>query len=195
MRVALSYLASALCLTLSLAPANRASADAVALKLDTAHSRLGFTASTLLFDVPGSFSEYVVKLDGTPSDPEHAKLEVRVKAASIQTGIQKRDEHLRSADFFDVQRYPELVFKSTRVVKKGDGQLELSGALTMHGKEKSVVLPLRVVRGKNGAGVDSTAYRGALELNLKDFGIGADSVAAKISLDDKVKVEVLLVVL
>jgi polyisoprenoid-binding protein YceI len=182
-------------LFLALAVAGHAAADAAPLKLDTAHSRLGFTAATLLFDVPGSFGEYTVKLDGTIQDPEHAKVELRAKVASIQTGIQKRDEHLRSADFFDAQKYPELVFTSSKVVKKGDSQLELTGALAMHGKTKTVTIPLRVVRGKNGAGVDSTAYRGALSLSLKDFGIGAESVAAKISLDDQVKVEVLLVVL
>lgn len=189
-------LAPALALTLSLGGlVGSALAEAMPLKLDTAHSRVGFTASTLLFDVPGTFSDYSVKLDGTQADPEHGKVEVHVKTASIQTGIGKRDEHLRSADFFDVQRYPELVFKSTKVVKKGDGALELTGVLSMHGKDKTVMLPLRVVRGKNGAGVDSTAYRGTIMLSLKEFGIGAESVAAKISLDDQVKVDVLLVVL
>lgn len=189
-------LASALALTLTLGGlVGTALAEAAPLKLDTTHSRLGFTASTILFDVPGSFTDYTVTLDGTQDDPTKAKVEVHAKVASIQTGIAKRDEHLRSADFFDAQRYPELVFKSTKVVKKGADKLELTGTLMMHGKEKTVTLPLRVVRGKNGAGVDSTAYRGALELSLKDFGIGAESVAAKISLDDKVKVEVLLVVL
>jgi len=189
-------LAPALALALTLGGlVGSALAEAMPLKLDTAHSRVGFTASTLLFDVPGTFSDYSVKLDGTQADPEHAKVEVHVKTASIQTGIGKRDEHLRSADFFDVQRYPELVFKSTKVVKKGDAALELTGVLSMHGKDKTVMLPLRVVRGKNGAGIDSTAYRGTLTLSLKEFGIGAESVAAKISLDDQVKVDVLLVVL
>jgi polyisoprenoid-binding protein YceI len=189
MRLATCALALALCL-----PA-LVRAEPAALKLDTTHSRLGFTASTLLFDVPGSFREYTVKLDGAPSDPEHAKVEVRIRAASIQTGIEKRDEHLRSPDFFDAQRFPELVFQSTKITRRGPDVLDVAGTLTIHGKTKSVVVPLKVVRGKNGAGVDSTAYRGSLNLSLKDFGIGAESVAAKISLEDAVKVDVLIVAL
>ena len=103
-------LAPALALTLTLGGLlGTALADAVPLKLDTTHSRLGFTAATLLFDVPGSFREYSVKLDGAPSDPEHAKLEVRIRTASIQTGIENFPEVLNK--LFAGENFGKLVLK------------------------------------------------------------------------------------
>ena len=162
------------------------------LKLDTVHSKVGFIAGTVLFDVDGDFKDYRVEINGNPSKPKNAKVKATINVASIDTQNTKRDNHLRSADFFDADKHPSILFESTKVQPKGN-QLVVEGNLTMHGKTKRVTIPFKVARGKNGAGVDTTTYKGKLTIDRNDFGIGTDSIAAKISLEDEVEVKLLLV--
>lgn len=162
------------------------------IALDTVHSKVGFTASTILFDVDGEFAKYAIEVDGDPSKPESVKVRAAIDVASIDTKNTKRDNHLRSADFFDAAKYPQITFTSTSVKSKGR-ELVIEGNLSMHGKTKPVTIPFKVARGKNGAGVDTTAYKGKITIDRNDFGIGTDSIAAKISLEDEVDVKLLIV--
>lgn len=111
---------------------------------------------------------------------------------SIDTQNTKRDDHLKSPDFFDIEKYPKITFASTSVKAKG-AQLSVKGNLSMHGKTKSVTVPFKVARGKNRAGVDTTTYKGKLTIDRNEFGIGTDSIAAKISLEDEVEIKLLIV--
>jgi polyisoprenoid-binding protein YceI len=165
---------------------------AAPLKLDRTHSKVGFTAETLLFDVDGEFGEYTVEVEGDPSKPTVAKVKVTIDVASIDTQNQKRDDHLKSPDFFDAKKHPTITFASTSIRKKG-AQLIVKGNLTMHGKTKPVTIPFKVAKGKNGAGVDTTTYKGKLTIDRNAFGIGTDSIAAKISLENEVELKLLLV--
>lgn len=174
--------------------ATTAHADYHPVKLDTVHSRLGFEASTLLFDVPGEFERYRVELDGSVDKPEKAKLRVVIETASIDTDNKQRDEHLRKADFFDAKRYPTITFTSRKMARSGD-TLKVTGTLDMHGVKRELTIVFKIRSGKNGAGVPSTAYKGTLVIDRTAFGIGQDSVAAKISLEDDVELELLLVTL
>ncbi len=167
-------------------------AFAAPLKLDTTHSKVGFTAETLLFDVDGQFGDYTVDVEGDKSKPATAKVKVTVNVASIDTQNQKRDDHLKSPDFFDAEKHPTITFTSTSIRPKGN-QLVVKGKLTMHGKSKPVTIPFKVARGKNGAGVDTTTYKGKVTIDRNDFGIGTDSIAAKISLEDEVELKLLVV--
>ena len=162
------------------------------LNLDTTHSKVGFTAETLLFDVDGEFQDYTVEVDGDPSKPESAKVRVAIDAGSIDTKNKKRDDHLRSPDFLDAKTHPKITFTSTNIRKRGS-QLVMNGNLTIRGKTKPVSIPLSVVSGKNGAGKDVTTYKGKLKIDRNDFGVGADSVAAKISLEDEVELKLIVV--
>jgi len=171
-----------------------AAAEFKPLKLDAVHSRVGFTASTLLFDVGGRFGKYEITIDGDQAKPTEAKLSVNIDAASIDTDNQKRDEHLTSPDFLDVKKYPKITFVSESISESAAG-LTVNGTLDLHGKKKKLSIPFKVARGKNGAGVDTVAYKGKLTIDRKDFGIGADSVAAKISLEDQVNLDLLFVTL
>lgn len=163
-----------------------------ALKLDTVHSKVGFTAATVLFDVDGEFEKFSVSIDGDPSRPKTVKVEANIEVASLNTNNAKRDNHLKSPDFFDAAKFPMIRFASTGVKMQGS-QLVVTGNLTMHGVSKLVSLPLKVAKGKNSAGVDTTTYKGKLTIDRNDYGIGTDSVAAKISLEDEVEVKLLLV--
>ncbi len=162
------------------------------LKIDPVHSRIGFTAATVLFDVHGQFKDYTVQVDGDPNQPEHAKVRVSIDAASIDTHIDTRDKHLRSPDFFEVEKYPKITFASQRIAREG-ATLNVSGSLDMHGHKKQVTIPFKVSKGKNGEGVDTTSFKGQLKIDRQEFGIGSASVTAKISLQDEVAIDLLLV--
>jgi len=187
-----SWLQRTLALSVLLALAAVAHAELRPLKIDAVHSRVGFTASTLLFDVDGHFNRYEVQLDGDSSKLASARLKVSIDATSIDTGNGKRDEHLSSADFFDVKKYPRITFVSESITQSGN-QLHVVGTLEMHGQKRKLAIPFKLVKGKNGSGVESTAVKGRLVINRSDFGIGADSVAAKISLEDDVTLDLLVV--
>ncbi|MEM7437064.1 MAG: YceI family protein [Myxococcota bacterium] len=167
-------------------------ASAAPLKLDKTHSKVGFTAETLLFDVDGQFSDYSIEVDGDPSTPAKTKVKVSINVASIDTDNDKRDGHLKSPDFFDVANHPTITFESTSIRKKGN-QLIVKGNLTMRGKTKPVTIPFKVAKGKNGAGVDTTAYKGKLTVDRTAYGVGTDSIAAKISLEDDVDLSLTIV--
>lgn len=182
---------SALLMTLGIAFI-ASTAFAAPLKLDRTHSKVGFTAETLLFDVDGEFAEYTFEVEGDPGKPETAKVTVSIDVGSINTQNQKRDDHLKSPDFFDAKAHPAITFTSTSIRKKGS-QLIVKGKLTMHGKTKPLTIPFKVAKGKNGAGMATTTYKGKLTIDRNHYEIGTDSIAAKISLEDEVDLRLIIV--
>jgi len=168
-----------------------AQAGSKSFEVDPNHSIFGFTASTLLFDVQGHFEKYKVTVSGDPDTLADAKVQVEIDAASLTTGIKNRDTHLRSDDFFDVKKFPKITFTSN-TVKKDGAKIVVDGTLDMHGVKKPMTIPFEPVIGKNGAGIMENVYKADISLNRKDFGIGTDSVGAKISLGDSVKLKLLL---
>lgn len=182
----LRSLVPVLLLALPLAAQNRV------FRVDDNHTVLGFKASTLLFDVPGRFTRYKADIQGDPASPEGAKVRIDIDAKSINTANAGRDEHLRTPDFFDVTRYPKITFTSQEVRKEGD-RLLVRGALTLHGVSRDLELSFVAAEGMNGAGAHTWSYRATLPLDRLDFGVGVDSVAAKISLKRQVELDLLLV--
>lgn len=162
------------------------------LQVDTTHTVLGFRAATLLFDVPGRFTNYHLDISGDPVTLESLKVKVDIEARSVDTGNRTRDKHLASPDFFDAARFPRITFESTQARREGDTVL-VRGTLTLHGVPQELELPFRAAQGMNGAGEATWSYRATLPLDRTAFGVGADSVAAKISLKNKVDLDLLLV--
>jgi polyisoprenoid-binding protein YceI len=162
------------------------------LELDTVHSKVGFMAGTGLFDVSGEFGEYTVEIDGDPETPESVTLKVTIAVASINTQNTKRDAHLKSPEFFDAVKYPSIVFTSTSVQPRGH-KLFVTGNLAMHGQTKEITIVFKVAKGKNGAGVDATSYKGTVMLNRSDFGIGDDSLLRKWGISNEVEAKLLIV--
>jgi polyisoprenoid-binding protein YceI len=105
--------------------------------IDTNHSTVGFSVSIMggLSKVNGKFTDFNVTLTNDESDITKSSVRVVIKAASINTGITERDNHLRTADFFDVEKYPEITFQSERIERKGK-QLIAVDTFTMHGVSK-----------------------------------------------------------
>ncbi|MBI4911670.1 MAG: YceI family protein [Acidobacteria bacterium] len=167
-------------------------AQARVFRVDRNHTVLGFRASTLLFDVPGRFDRYKVDISGDPATLEGARIRVELETRSVNTSNGARDEHLRSPDFFGASTFPRITFTSTSARREGNKVL-VRGTLDLHGVSRELELPFTAAEGVNGAGVPTWSYRAALPLDRLDFGIGAESVAAKISLKKQVDLELLLV--
>ncbi|MEX0593650.1 MAG: YceI family protein [Balneolaceae bacterium] len=122
---------------------------------DPAHSKLGFTVTHFgIADVPGHFGEYDVIITATEEDFSDAQVELTVQTESIDTRVGDRDDHLRSPDFFDVETYPTMTFKSTGIRKAAENAYDLTGNLTLNGVTKTVTVAL--------------LYRGTIENPMLD---------------------------
>jgi polyisoprenoid-binding protein YceI len=127
-------------LALAIAPA-LAFGQAATWNIDSSHSRAGFSVKHLVIsDVKGEFDKLSGKVQLDDADLSKSSVEVTIEAASISTRDEKRDAHLKSADFFDVAKFPTITFKSTKVEAGKDGALTVTGDLTMHGVTKPVTL-------------------------------------------------------
>jgi polyisoprenoid-binding protein YceI len=132
-------------------------------------SELRFHATSRLANADGRFSRFDGEVLADPADLSTARVSMKVEAASIDTGIRRRDNHLRSEDFLHVDRFPAITFQSTRVEVSGR-RLVLTGRLTLRGVTKEVAVPMDVaVTG------DQLEARGQLDINRGDYGIEYDS--------------------
>ncbi len=141
-------------------------------KIDPAHTQVEFgVRHMMLSTVRGNFSGVEGSITFDPSRTESATAEVRIDASSIDTRNGDRDQHLRSADFFDVETHPELTFRSTSVRRTGDG-LEVAGELTIRGTTRNVVLEVEELGGGTDPwGQERLGFRGETRINRKDFGL------------------------
>ncbi len=147
---------------------------ATELKVDPVHSSATFAVKHLMVStVRGQFSSVSGTVNYDPKDPAKTTANIRIDPASIDTQNEKRDGHLKSADFFDVQKCPEMTFKSTKVEPAGQKQYKVTGDLTMHCTTKPVTLEVDGLEGPvkapQGANVYAATARG--KLNRKDFGL------------------------
>jgi polyisoprenoid-binding protein YceI len=126
-------------------------------------------------------------------DITKSSVTVVIKAASINTGIKERDNHLRTANFFDMEKHPDITFQSERIEKKGQ-QLLAVGTLTMHGISKQIALPFSVTGIKNDPVTKklSTGYAARLTLNRREFGIYWEKSVPNF-LSDEVEIEINLI--
>ncbi|HEY4244640.1 MAG TPA: YceI family protein [Kofleriaceae bacterium] len=140
---------------------------------DLGHSDIGFSVRHLMVSkVRGHFKEWGGTLELDDAHIENSKVNVHIQSASVETKDGKRDDHLRSADFFDVTAFPQLTFESTKITKKGGDDLEVDGNLTIHGVTKLVKLEVELsgeVRDPWGGTRRGFSAKG--HINRKDFGL------------------------
>jgi len=141
--------------------------------IDTSHSGAHFTVRHMVVSkVRGAFERWQGTLQFDEQDPEASKVSVQIEAASINTREPKRDDHLRSADFFDVAQYPTLSFESTKVEKREGNTYRVTGDLTIHGVTNQVVLDADYLgAGKDPWGNDRVGFEASTSINRKDFGL------------------------
>ena len=141
--------------------------------IDPSHSEVGFTVRHLVIaKVRGQFSRWTGALEAPGSDFARGSLDVVIDASSIDTGVADRDTHLRSADFFDVERYPEITFKSTAVTQAATDRLRVTGALTIKGTTRDVVLDVEVLgQARDPWGNERAAFSATTSINRQEFGL------------------------
>ncbi len=153
-----------------LAMAGVAAADIY--NIDTAHSTIGFDIKHLMVGTTsGSFNDYQGTIEYDPANVAATKIDATIQAASIDTRNADRDNHLRSADFFDTANYAVITFKSTKVEASGDGYV-ITGDLTMHGVTKEISIPVSIggpVQSPFGSW--AIGISGKTKINRQDFGI------------------------
>ena len=141
-------------------------------QIDKAHSEATFQVRHLISKVRGRFSDFDGTVELDDARPEQSKVSLTIKAASIDTGVADRDQHLRSDDFFATDTHPTLTFVSTAIVPKGGNHYEVTGDLTMRGVTKSIVLPIEFLgTATDPWGNQKVAFEGEVTLNRKDYGL------------------------
>lgn len=148
-----------------------AAAEPATYKVDSSHSAVSFTIRHFVSNVPGRFKDFEGAIKHDKQKPEASSVNFTVQAASIDTANNDRDEHLRGADFFDVQKYPTLSFTSTSVKAKDANNLEVTGDMTMHGVTKRITIPVEFLGAVKGPRGEKAGFETTFTLNRKDYGI------------------------
>jgi polyisoprenoid-binding protein YceI len=161
--------------------------------IDAAHSDVTFTIRHLISKVTGRFNEFSGNFKIDLQDLDASSAEFTIKAASIDTRNEDRDKHLRSGDFFEVETYPEITFKSSKISKTGDNTYDVTGTFTMHGVSKEITLPVTYL----GEVVDpwgnlKVGFATSTTVDRKEYGIVWNKAldAGGMILGDEVEVEI-----
>jgi polyisoprenoid-binding protein YceI len=141
--------------------------------IDGVHSSIGFTVRHMVVSkVRGRFTRWNGTIAMDERDPTRAQVQISIEPASVDTGVEQRDNHLRSPDFFDVERHPTMTFRSTRIEKAGEGRYRVTGDLTMHGVTRAVTLAAEFAgSAKDPWGGVRAGFSGRGSLNRQDFGL------------------------
>jgi polyisoprenoid-binding protein YceI len=164
--------------------------------IDKSHSEATFRVRHLVSKVQGRFTDFNGTVDIDAAKPEASSVAFTIATASINTDNEGRDKHLKSPDFFDAEKFPQITFKSSKIVAAGKDKYNVTGPLTMHGVTKEVTLPVTFLGfAKDPWGGERAGFETSVTLDRKDYGIlwnktldagGAllgDDVAVSISLE------------
>ncbi|GAC1479562.1 MAG: YceI family protein [Gemmatimonadaceae bacterium] len=151
--------------------------------IDKAHSQINFVAEARFISAHGFFANWDADLQIDPAVPEASRISITIDAASINTRVDRRDNHLRSKDFFDAATYPKITFVSSKLTKRSDKLYDVAGDLTIRGTTKAVVVPTKIVFYESGRG----RVTGQFVVNRKEYGVSYDSKANPI--EDEVQVQ------
>ncbi len=162
--------------------------------LDKAHSAVDFSVKHMMIsNVRGTFKKFDVAVDFSEDSPQDGNVDVSIDASSIETQEERRDNHLRSADFFEVEKYPRITFVSNHIEPKGKDRYDVFGQLTI----KGISLPVTLDTEISGYGKDHTGHRkvginAKTEINRKDFGLNWNMAleAGGVLVGDRIKISI-----
>ena len=161
-------------------------------QFDQARSTIGFRVHQFLGTTNGRFTQFSGSIDLDSQHPEHSSVSARIQVSSIDTGIKKRDDHLRSPEFFNVAKYREITFKSRSVKQTGPQSGNIMGDLTLHGVTKPVTLRVKLVTPVSDEA--RTRWEVTTEpLKRRDFGLmfgSATETVSGISQDVAIKIDI-----
>lgn len=161
--------------------------------IDAGHSEVSFQVRHLVTQVRGNFNDYEGTINLDPANLEKSGVDFRIKAASIDTNNADRDKHLRGEDFFFVEKFPEITFKSKSVKKADKDTYNVTGTLTMRGVAKEITLPVTWLGSvKDPWGNQKAGFATEVTLNRKDYGINWNAALDNggFVLSDEVKVSI-----
>ena len=161
---------------------------------DLVHSSVGFWVRHLMVSkVHGRFNKWSGSLAIDEANPASSKVAVKIETASVDTREEKRDGHLRSADFFESDKFPTMDFTSTSVSKSGDAEYTVVGDLTIHGVTKPVTLKVESAgRTKDPWGGERAGFSATTSIHRKDFGLHYNQVleAGGVVIGDKIEIAI-----
>ena len=161
--------------------------------VDSAHSIAEFSVKHMMVStVKGRFRDVTGTVSIDEEHPERSSVTATIAAASIDTGVEMRDNHLRSGDFFEVEQYPALTFRSTSVEKVDDENWRIAGDLTIRDVTRPVVLETEYEgQIKDAFGKQRAAFTAKTQINRKDFGLNWNGPleAGGVVVSDRVKIE------
>ena len=147
--------------------------DDVRLKVESNHSTIQFYVpiSNGITRISGKFTEYSMDIAYDSINFINSKISVVINSESVNTGITGRDEHLRTADFFDVEKYPEITFESTSITQTEEENYTMTGNFSMHGTTNEIEMPLTIT-GKEGK--YTVGFSTRLSIDRTVYGVGSD---------------------
>jgi polyisoprenoid-binding protein YceI len=149
-----------------------ASAAVETYAIDPVHSSVGFSVRHFFTKVPGSFTQFSGTITVDRDNLENSSVAVSIDVGSVNTANEKRDNHLKSPDFFDAAKFGAITFKSTSWKKTGDSSFDVTGDLTIHGITKSVVLKVNSLGfGPGMMGAQLSGWDASVTLNRNDYGV------------------------
>lgn len=143
-------------------------------KIDPVHSEVSFKVRHILAKVSGRFTKFSGTIKVDSADITKSSVEVTIDAASVNTDVEARDNHLRTDAFFDVAKFPTITFKSTSVKEVAKGKLEVTGDFTLRGVTKRITFPITNAGSQPGpkpGTVMAGFIDGALTINRQDYGV------------------------
>ena len=146
--------------------------------IDQSHSAFNFAVKHLMVStVHGGFTDFQGTIEFDPNDLNAFKADIEIKVDSIYTQLVERDKHLKSADFFDTEHFPFIIFKGAKI-EKTDGGYAITGELTMRGTVKTVSIPVKITGPVKGlADKNVIGLEGELTVNRQDYGISWNKIA------------------
>jgi len=139
-------------------------------QIDRAHSEINFTAYAPLLDAHGFFDSFTVNVAFDPDTVANSTVEILIDPKFINTRAARRDAHLKTCDFFCVDSFPQIAFKSNKVTRVGPDRYNVDGTITMRGVTKPLTIPGRLVFNEGGR----ARFNGTFKLNRKDFGVNGN---------------------
>ena len=164
------------------------------IKIDNNHSTIGFWVPIMggLSKVSGKFTDFSIVLNDDSRDITKCSVKVVIKTSSIDTGIPARDAHLKTADFFDTEKFPEITFESTRIRKQGKSFVA-TGNLTMRGVTKEIELPFDITGKVATKNLTNIGYAAKLKLNRRDYSVNWEHPTSPNFVGDEVEVDIRLI--
>jgi polyisoprenoid-binding protein YceI len=162
--------------------------------VDHSHSSIDFSIRHMMIaKVKGTFHSFDAQIEADPADLTTATITFDVDVSSIDTRNSDRDAHLRSADFFDIEKYPKMTFQSTQIVKTGDGEYDVTGNLTIHGVTRSETFSVSFEgAGKDPWGNEKVGFSGIGSIKRSDYGLtwNAALETGGVLVGDEVKISI-----